>query len=213
MGVVAGTLALIVLVAVVDVYTRGGDEPTVLPSLLVRLMWLYPYVALLAAVTFLFWIYQARACQRWFLDRVHASSASGSAADVSPWRAVGVWFIPLANLFLPYEEVEDLFRRESREPDDTDLFLPAWWGCLVGGGVIGILFHVGAGIGRTAHQPPSEGLLWLNALRYALLLTSAVLAIHWIGEFERRAARRTRPLSEGRPATPPATAPPTLPPR
>ena len=182
------------LLAVVDIYTRSEGLPTFLSVVLARLMSAYFWVTILAAPTFLVWIHRARVRQRWFLDRYRLPLTP--PPDVSPWRAVGVWFVPVASLWLPYQEVEDMFHLEPSEPADENPLLPMWWGCFIAGGAASAFFNRAAGLERAAEQPISEGWLWLNVRRYALLFVAAVLAIRWISEFERRTARRTTPQTE-----------------
>jgi len=190
LGVQAVLLCPIVLVAGVQIESPGrGPEAQVL-SLSMQLISAHRVVAVVAALLFLSWMYRARARQRWFLERAGAPQSPRS--NVSPWRSVEVWFVPVANLFLPYQEVKDMFRLEPTGPGDRDLDLPVWWGCLVAAGVLTVVVHVGARMSAASFIVWRYVLLmWLNVLRYGLLLISAVLAIRWIGEFERRAARHS----------------------
>ncbi|HEY1417680.1 MAG TPA: DUF4328 domain-containing protein, partial [Myxococcaceae bacterium] len=147
---------------------------------------LYVLAFLLAVPLFLVWIYRARARQRWFAA---ASPSFGAAQDVSPIRAVLVWFIPALNLFLPYMSIEELFADEGRRPSDKPVYLPLWWGTFIASSVLGVFVIVGSRLGGRG-EIAGFG-LWIQALSEALLAISAFLAGRFVAEFERRTALRS----------------------
>lgn len=140
----------------------------------------------LAAVTFLTWVYRARVRQRWFVG--HGQQVSLAAREISPSRAVAVWFIPFVNLVLPYLEVRELFRAEGTAPGDRAPHLPLWWATFIGNGAVAGAAEL---LSRWGGLEYRYDVLWLLALQYALLVIAAVLCARWIAEFERRTARRT----------------------
>lgn len=92
------------------------------------------YIA--SAVCFLVWMYRAA----W---NARTMSNGWSGKPISPGWAVGWWFIPIANLFKPYQVMKDIwFRGES--PDGRD-YLPTagtpllgwWWGMWIIGNILG----------------------------------------------------------------------------
>jgi len=106
-------------------------------------------------------------------------------------RAVGYWFIPLANLVLAYLVMKDLWLR-SDSMNDRDgydelpapAFLNGWWGTAVSWGVLGRLV---AYIARDARTP----LDLTNATDMGLLVNvvgvvAALLAIKVVWEIDRR---------------------------
>ncbi|MEU8003985.1 DUF4328 domain-containing protein [Catellatospora sp. NPDC049111] len=98
----------------IDVVAHGNTDP-VLPALMAyelldrvlprgmastageRLSLL---ASLLAAAAFVVWLHQAR----------RAAGRLGGALEWAPGWAVGGWFIPVANLFIPYRVVRDVWR-------------------------------------------------------------------------------------------------------
>jgi hypothetical protein len=145
---------------------------------------LYVLAFLVVVPLFLVWIYRARSRQRWF----SAATVSGATEEVSPIRAVLVWFIPALNLFLPYTTIEELFRDEGERPSDPPLYLPVWWGTFIASGVIGVFVTVSriGGAGEIAGFG-----LWIRALQETLLAVSAFLAARFVAEFERRTKLRS----------------------
>ena len=106
-------------------------------------------------------------------------------------RAVGYWFIPLANLVLAYQVMKDLWLR-SDSMNDRDgydqlpapAFLTGWWGTAVSWGVLGRLV---AYLVRDARTP----LDLTNATDMGLLVNvvgvvAALLAIKVVWEIDRR---------------------------
>lgn len=106
-------------------------------------------------------------------------------------RAVGYWFIPLANLVLAYQVMKDLWLR-SDSMNDRDgydrlpapTFLNGWWGTAVSWGVLGRLV---AYMARDARTP----LDLTNATDMGLLVNvvgvvAALLAIKVVWEIDRR---------------------------
>lgn len=87
----------------------------------------------LCGITFLVWTYRAT-------SNAHALGAQGMQA--TPGWAVGYWFIPIANLFKPYQAFCEVHRAsEARDPHDWSSrpvpgVFPAWWFCWIVGGIL-----------------------------------------------------------------------------
>lgn len=87
------------------------------------------------AIAFLMWLYRA-------YRNLHAF---GMATEVSPGWVVGYWFIPIVNLFRPYQRVNELLEKSitiaTRFRCNTNLIDPskagAWWACYILSGLIG----------------------------------------------------------------------------
>ena len=133
------------------------------------------------ATAFLLWLYQAKRRQRWF------------GGQDSPRRAVVVWFIPVISVLLPYREMRGLFTGAAPHPDDRRPLLGLWWACFLGAGAFSLAEAVtrGALSGPSAHPGLSRP---AAALSHALLAVAGTLAARFVGEFERRTARREAAL-------------------
>lgn len=89
------------------------------PMLLVRIP---------AGVAFLVWLWRAR---------VNAELVSGAAAHRrSRGWAVGGWFVPVANLWIPYQVVADVWRASSPRWPATVAPVTAWWALLLASTVV-----------------------------------------------------------------------------
>lgn len=82
-----------------------------------------------AILTFV-WLYRA-------VERVRKAGAQG--LSVGPWGAVGWWFVPLANLFMPVRIVAEL-RKAAIDPRDWQavtgsILIALWWTCWIGAGL------------------------------------------------------------------------------
>ena len=77
---------------------------------------------------------------RWFYRAYRNLSRLPVRRRRHPWWTIAAWFVPLANLFLPYQIAKELFvkseyllARGSREPDTTANYeiVGLWWGIWV----------------------------------------------------------------------------------
>lgn len=77
---------------------------------------------------FLVWFYRAR----------KNADGRGQKQGRSPGWAIGAWFIPFANLVLPFQIMLDIWRaNQPEERRSRATVLPGfWWGCWIGGGII-----------------------------------------------------------------------------
>lgn len=91
-------------------------------------------VILATASAFLIWLYRANA-------NVRALGADDMMG--SPGLGIAWFFIPLANLFMPYMTVRDVWRASARPRDWQGESAPAtiiaWWILWLAGGVIGVV--------------------------------------------------------------------------
>lgn len=98
------------------------------PAEAAALPWL---VSLLACVVLVCrWIYRANA----------NAHAIGDGMTVSPAWSIGWFFVPSANLFMPYQAMKETWR-ESHEAAGMDeeagaALLPWWWGLWIGSNVL-----------------------------------------------------------------------------
>lgn len=71
-----------------------------------------------AWISGLIWIYQVT---------VNARALSGTPLDTSPGWAVGSFFVPLFNLYLPFSSLREVTRASSPAADSSDGPLPLLW--------------------------------------------------------------------------------------
>ncbi len=103
----------------------------------------------------------------------------------SPGWAVGSWFVPLVNLFRPYQVMGEIWR--GSDPDlrsvgridwkygSSTPLLGWWWGLWVTFGLVGVVaWFVWAG---ETQAVPSAGAVWWYLLAGALMVGTGVLAI------------------------------------
>ena len=129
----------------------------------VALFFLAQFVVLVGgAVLFLVWLFRANA---------NARALGADDMMVSPGWAVGWWFVPLANLVMPFVAMRELWKA-SAAPRDWQMerasaSIPFWWGCWILSNLAGVIAF------RLELQPE---LATAPALR-VLSLASEVLAI------------------------------------
>nr|WSY54540.1 DUF4328 domain-containing protein [Streptomyces sp. NBC_00886] len=118
----------------------------------------FVYVTTLAIVLFLVWLAQSRR---------NAQELSPGASVPSRGRTIGMWFIPVVNLFVPRRSVLDIARASSaswEEKRDTTL-VNAWWATWMAHGLVLVV------AGRVA--PGSMAFL---VVEEALMIAATVLA-------------------------------------
>ena len=95
-------------------------------------------VSLATALAFFIWLYRANA-------NVRALGAEDMMG--TPGLGVGWFFIPLANLFMPYMTVRDVWRASARPRDWQAEHAPVtillWWSCWLAGSILAtIVFRI-----------------------------------------------------------------------
>ena len=98
----------------------------------------------LLIVQFLLYIVTAAVTLRWiYLAHVNARALGASDMMVSPGWAVGWFFIPLMNLFMPFVAMRELWKASARPRDWQLEPVPAalvmWWILWVGAGIAGVI--------------------------------------------------------------------------
>ena len=87
--------------------------------------------AVLLIVFFCMWVYRANYNAR-------ALGATGMA--FTPGWSVGWYFIPIANLWKPFQAMREIYRASKPDPDEAghgDAFLGVWWGLWIVTGFLG----------------------------------------------------------------------------
>ena len=128
-----GTLGIIAVLGVLagfqDIYamdvfdrafagTLSNSEATEFDSAFGTMGMLQLLAIILAAIAFLAW--QSRS-----VDNVPA--LGGGTPTVTPAWSIGWWFIPIANLFKPYQVVADLYRRMAPVERIGAGIVVVWW--------------------------------------------------------------------------------------
>lgn len=163
---------------VLDEYLAGtGTQASLFAydSFTSTLAWLYLAVFVACVVTFLAWLSRA-------VDNAPALGAG--TPPRGPRQAIGWWFVPLANYFMPYQIVSELRRRlgsavghEGGRP-----VVIAWWVSWIAANLI-------ANLPRLASTDTVEGLRMLAttaAIADAMNLAAAVLAVMVIFDIQGR---------------------------
>ena len=110
----------------------------------------------------------------------------------SPAWAAGGWFIPLANLVIPYLVTRELWIHASGEPERVSPLLPLWWGAWVGAYVLHVLQGASNSVGRTS-RVGGDVLGILNDV--GLVLAGALLIVLVQRITRRQRARHAQLLS------------------
>jgi hypothetical protein len=143
----------------------------------------------------------------WLLwqHRAHANLRALGARGLrfTPGWAVGWWFVPLANLFMPYLAVRELWRASvagaRHEGRTSGLLVPAWWGTWLGGNLLSV---VGVAVGeedRVATLMARSG--WFAASDAAVAVAAALaVAVVWTVEAAQGRWRRAQVAEPARPA-------------
>ena len=120
-----------------------------------------------------------------WIHRAHANLVAAGIEDLeyTPGWSVGWFFIPIANLFKPFQAMRELWVRshgiEWDSSQDTPSLLSAWWGTWLGGN---ILSNVGSRIAESGNAT-AGGLL--SGVGAALLILAAILLLRIINEVTR----------------------------
>lgn len=137
----------------------------------------------------------------WF-HRCHVQLGGlGRSAELpsTPGMAVGWWFIPVANLWMPLREVRGLFRASSADrsrPDDPPTYLLTWWATFIlvpfVNGTIGFVGSMRTMFERGLGAPiePTGAQALLGVVSTVSLVIAAVLAVRLVRELTERVDQR-----------------------
>jgi hypothetical protein len=126
-------------------------------------------VLITTGVAFLAWLSRSIA---------NLPSLGGGEATVTPTMSIVWWFVPFANLVMPYRIVEELYQRIAPDRDVSTRLVLAWWVFWVSG----LLATLGAALfwgGATTAESLATALS-LYAVGDLLHLVAAILAIRLV---------------------------------
>jgi hypothetical protein len=146
-------------------------------------------------VVFLMWLYRVSN---------NVAAFGKRTANSSGW-AVGSFFVPIANLFIPYQSIKDIWSKS--EPTGADAtfysysppgFFPAWWGFWIASNIASNAYFR-----MTLAEAPLEGSAIVGILSEILSIAAAVFAIQVVKEIDRRQEERAQNLQQVFPTPPP----------
>jgi hypothetical protein len=155
----------------------GGYDQRGLAAL-VAIIELALYVG--CAIAFLIWLHRASS---------NARALGARDMMVSPGWAIGWYFVPLANLGMPFVAMRELWKASAKPRDWQIESAPAtialWWGCWILANVTGLIaFRLELEIGKDA-LPATSGLGLVSeifTIPAALLLTRIIAGIQAMQE-------------------------------
>lgn len=151
------------------------------------------YIA--TVVVFLMWLYRVS----------NNVAAFGQPRQTSAGWAVGSFFVPIANLFIPYQAIKEIWQKSDPTPTDAFSyamsppgFFPAWWGFWLASNVTSNIYFR-----MTMAEAPVEGSAMVGILSEVLSIAAAAFAIQVVKAIDRRQEERARNLQQVFPAPPP----------
>ncbi|HEX6184113.1 MAG TPA: DUF4328 domain-containing protein [Pyrinomonadaceae bacterium] len=192
--------------------SEEGAEMNDMRQAAVALIHIVVYIAL--AISFLLWLHRAA-------KNLPALGNPQSKIDYTPGWAVGWFFVPIANLFMPYKAVREVW--EKSDPaikTEVDLaFTPAastplllgWW---LGWIAMNVISRATSRLGRDAVSIETMiWVTWVDVVGDLVGIVAAVLAIFVVRGIDRRQAERARHVAyvPHTPPPPPLFTPPPPP--
>src|SRR5688500_375220 len=171
--------------------SEEGAEANDLRQGVVALAYLAVYVAL--AVAFLLWLHRSA-------RNLPALGNPKSKIEFTPGWAVGWFFVPLANLFMPYKAVREVWEKSDpgiRTEEDL-AFTPAassplllgWWVSWI---AMNVLSRIAARFEGDAQSIDSlRFVTWVNIVGDVVGIVSALLAVSVVRGIDRRQEERAR---------------------
>lgn len=156
-----------------------------------------------AAFYFLILVSTVISFTRWEHRVARNARSLEPASRQSPGWAVAWWFVPVANLVMPYRALGEIWRASGRDGTTGPAYFGAWWGCWLGGSLLGNLAgRVSAG---AVTAPVAQLADVIDLFSNGLLVVAALLAMRLVADLTRRQLDAV--VSASRPAAP--ASPPT----
>jgi len=132
--------------------------------------------------------------------------------NYSPGWAVGSFFVPFANLVIPYRALKELWQNSI--PGDENFFgeisppswFPLWWGFWVVSNIVGNIYF------RIAFNEniSREVITGVGVISDSLSIVAAVFAVAVVGDITKRQEEASVKMKLGRHAGPPLPAAPLV---
>lgn len=207
-GGVIGVLSLVVTLAgtMVTPFTEEevGENPVGFTFVLLEFgLGLISFLVYLAsAVVYLIWIYRC-------YSNLPAFGNPRGLLSYSPGWAIGVWFIPLANLVWPYRLVRETWEKSTPfhqtllQADQPTHWFPLWWAFWLISNFVGNIY------GRLALREGTDPttLATLSVASDITSILAAIFAVVIVIDIDRRQEESSKSLQIGKYAVPPS--PPT----
>lgn len=146
---------------------RNDARQQIVESIRLTMFWV-------SGIPILMWIYRANR---------NARALGAHNMTVSPAWSVGSFFVPIANLFIPYRAMKEIWQA-SRRPDDwrtgdkTSILLPAWWTFwLLNGFAVSIANQI---VKKSDEIEPLLNASMLYQSAYAFMVIESVILWHLI---------------------------------
>lgn len=124
----------------------------------------------------------------------NAPPLGAGTPSFSPRWSIGWWFVPLANLIIPYRMVHELHGRLAigERPNGSGV-VGAWWLAFIGGGLLSRILSALASSPATTVES-IRGIFVFASLAEILVVASAILAIVVVRQIEGRQELRAERL-------------------
>lgn len=174
--ITVGLTALALAASVYDYYTYTHLPPDIDPSttllpcdILTALMGLMQAaLAILTGITFLRWVHRANKNLR---------ACAGVPMAFTPGWCVGWYFIPIANLFMPYRAMREIWHVSHRDPGAPRALLRWWWACWLVSSFLGRVAFRLAMRAETATDYALSGLSYIVSDAFDLPTALVALAL------------------------------------
>ncbi len=178
----------------------------------VALIHIVVYVGLV--VSFLLWLHRAS-------KNLPALGNPKSQVEYTPGWAVGWFFVPLANLFMPYKAVKEVWEKsdpfiKSRDdmmftPTSSAALVTGWW---IGWVAMNVLGRITSRLQTDTATPDTmRWVTWVDVVGDVVGIIAAVLAVFVVRGIDRRQTERARHVAyvPHMPPPPPLFTPPPPP--
>jgi heme/copper-type cytochrome/quinol oxidase subunit 2 len=151
------------------------------------------YIA--TVIAFLMWLYRAS----------NNIAAFGQRTMHSSGWAVGSFFVPIMNLFVPYQATKDIWTKSAPEASSFSFstsppgFFAAWWGFWIASNIASNIY-----IRLTLAEAPQDATSIVGIFSELLSIAAVGFAIKVVRDIDRRQEERSRNLPQQSGPMPPA---------
>lgn len=188
-----------------DLFAEGFENnpvTLVLALLAVALAVVQIVVSITTVVVFLMWLYRAH-------ENLATFGIPRNQMQYSSAWAVGSWFVPLANLIIPYRAIKELWQKSV--PNYVTMFstlsppgfFPVWWGFWITSNIANQIYFRLSWREETA----TDAVEVMGAIGGILEIVAALLAIKVVREIQRQQVETSK-LAGPQPIFTPPPAPP-----